>query len=194
MSVVEDPRVPFEAFFVKARTKTEQRAFMATHALEWLRFQHARRVPGCVMLDIDDTLIDGHEKVVHGFEFMHAFYKEAACLYPVHIVTARPDDCHRDVMALLCRLGFAIPPDRLHMLPERLYGQDLQHVVDFKWRTCVRIGQQHGGVVARLGDKLWDVAHPSSLSTYLKHVDDRACYLFMDPALKGTYSGKLPGL
>ena len=77
---------------------------------------------------------------------------------------------------------------------ERLYGKDLQHVVDFKWRTCVRIGQQHNGVVARLGDKLWDVAHPQSLTTYLKHVDDRGCYLFMDPMLRGTYSGKLPGL
>lgn len=192
--IVPDERVRFSAFFVKARTKTEQRSFVSEHALNWLGMQHRRGVVGCVMLDIDDTLIDGHERIAHGFEFMMEFFKKASRWYPVHIVTARPDSCHQEVIDLLHDRGFQIQPDRLHMLPEKLYGEDLSHVVRFKWNKYQEIFAQHKGVVARLGDKMWDVAHPHSMETYLKHVDDRACYVFLDPSLKGTYSGKLPGI
>ena len=145
------------------------------------------------MLDIDDTLIDGNQAVAHGFQLMQALFHEASLLFPVHIVTARPDDDHAHCMRLLRARGFAVPPDRLHMLPARLYGRDTRHVEDFKHGVYVQIGRQHGGVVARFGDKLWDVAHKDSLRTYLGHVDDRDCYLFLDPALRGTLSAKLPG-
>ena len=57
-----------------------------------------------------------------------------------------------------------------------------------------RSSRAHSGVVARFGDKLWDVAHVDSLDTYLQHVGDRDCYLFVDPRLKGTLSAKLPGV
>ena len=48
--------------------------------------------------------------------------------------------------------------------------------------------------VGRFGDKLWDVAELSSLDSYLSHVRDRDCYIFWDPKLGGTLSGKLPGV
>ena len=53
--------------------------------------------------------------------------------------------------------------------------------------------RKEGAVLARCGDKLWDVAHIDSLSTYLKHVDDKDCYVFFDPRLGGCLSAKLPG-
>ena len=196
MHLVPDDRVPFPAFHVRGRTKTELRSFVAEHAKLWLRTQHKRGARGAVMVDIDDTLIDGNERVEHGFQFMHELYDEAALLYPVHVVTARPDDDHGHCMRLLRDRGFAVPPDRLHMLPAHLYGRDTRHVEDFKHAAYVQIGRQHGGVVARFGDKLWDVAHRDSLRGergYLAHVDDRDCYLFLDPALRGTMSAKLPG-
>lgn len=193
MRIKSDESVDFPAFFVRDRTKTEQRRLVADHGLLWVRLQHARKARGAVMVDIDDTLIDGNECVQNGFEFMHYFYNEAALLYPVHVVTARPDDQHANVMRLLRERGFCVPPDRLHMLPSHLYGRDTRHVEDFKWKAFLEIGRTHGGVIARFGDKLWDVAHVSSLESYLTHVDDRDCYLFLDPALKGTFSGKLPG-
>lgn len=191
--LVPDDKVPFAAYFIRMRTKTEMRSFAAQHALEWLRVQSKRGARGAVMLDIDDTLIDGHEKVAHGFECMKIMYDEATMLFPVHIVTARPDDDHANVMRMMHVRGFKVPPDRLHMLPAHLYGRDYSHVEEFKWRTFLAIAHAHGGVVARLGDKLWDVAHLGSLRTYLAHVDDRDCYAFMDSALGGTLSVKLPG-
>ena len=194
MQLVRDPKVDFQAFFVKARTKTEQRRFVARHALQWIAMQHRRGARGAVMVDIDDTLIDGNECVKNGFELMRDFYAEASLVYPVHVVTARPDDQHANVMRLLRGRGFCVPPDRLHMLPSHLYGKDTRHVEEFKWKAFLKIAREHGGVVARLGDKLWDVAHVDSLDTYLQHVGDRDCYLFVDPRLKGTLSAKLPGV
>jgi hypothetical protein len=201
--IKEDERVPFAAFYVTTRPprrKELQRRFVADHARTWLALQKKRGAQGAVMVDIDDTLINGKEAVANGFEFMKELYDDASLLYPVHIVTARPDDNHARVMRLLRDRGFSIPPDRLHMLPEHLYGEDLRHVEEFKWKCFCRISQQHGGVVARFGDKMWDVAHLRSLDPQrppdkggLDHVPDSACYLFSDPALGGTLSAKLPG-
>ena len=193
-TLVEDARVPFPAYYVRYKSKTEQRMFVAFHAIQWLRFQHRRGTLGCVMVDIDDTLIDGNENVVNGFQFMKDFYQEIQAMFPMHVVTARPREDHARVMKLLLSRGFCIPPDRLHMLPTEDYGKDTSYVEDFKWTTYLAIGRAHDGVVARLGDKLWDVAHFDSLTTYLSHVADRDCYVFLDPRQKGTASFKLPGL
>ena len=194
MQAVQDTKVPFPAYIIKKpRTKTDQRRVIAEMSLSWLLLQHKRGARGAVMVDIDDTLIDGNETVQHGFEFMKILYEEASYLFPIHVVTARPEETRDIVMKLLKDRKFCIPPDRLHMLPTELYGEDLSHVERFKWNVYLDMARQHGGVVARFGDKMWDVAHHTSLHTYLSHVNVRSCYLFLDPALKGTLSGKLPG-
>ena len=193
MSLVADTRVPFPAYFVRYKSKTEQRMFVAYHAEQWVTYQHRRNSLGAVMVDIDDTLIDGNENVLHGFQYMKNLYEHIQTLFPLHVVTARPDEDHARVMRLLADRGFCIPPDRLHMLPTEHYGKDYSYVETFKWNTYVKIGREHNGVVARFGDKLWDVAAHESLTGYLAHVDDRDCYVFMDPAQKGTASFKLPG-
>lgn len=192
-NVVPDAEVDFEAFFVKAKTKSEQRRFIADHAITFLTMQKRRGARGAVMVDIDDTLIDGNENVSNGFQHMHDMYHAVYSLFPLHIVTARPRDQHAKVMGMLTKLGFLIPPDRLHMLPTHLYGLDTRHVEEFKWKAFLEIAEQHEAVVARFGDRLWDVAHIQSLDTYLKHVHDKDCYLFFDPRLKGCLSAKLPG-
>jgi hypothetical protein len=193
LTVHTDPKVDFRAFHVRSRSKTDMRLFVATHALPWLQHQHRRGSSGAVMVDIDDTLIDGNENVVHGFQYMKALYNEVQLLFPLYVVTARPDEDRDKVMKMLHRRGFCIPIDRLLMLPTEHYNKDLAHVERFKWRSYLEIAQAHDGVVARFGDKLWDVAHHASLHTYLSHVKDRDCYMFVDPNMKGTVSYKLPG-
>ena len=157
------------------------------------------------MIDIDDTLINNSEKVEDGFEFMKAMYDEISLLLPIYIVTARPRNEHINVMTMLKGIGFCIPPDRLRMLPtEMYYNGNNKDVEEFKWGEYMKISRLHNGVVARLGDKMWDVAHIHSLRPEskvgrsrcildLSHVPDRACYMFMDPNLNGTVSAKLPG-
>ena len=97
-------------------------------------------------------------------------------------------------MKLLRSLGFCIPPDRLHMLPGDLYDHGTETDVEmFKWKRYEYIKKTHGSVLARFGDKMWDVAHIDDLHTRLKHVQDRDAYLFFDPRLGGV-SYKLPAV
>ena len=194
MSILFDTNVPFAAYYIKARSKEEQRRILSEHALSWLRMQKQRGARGAIMIDIDDTIIDKNEKVHDGFECMHAMYQEMSLTFPIHVVTARPDDDHANAMKMLHKRGFCVAPDRLWMLPSALYGKSTTHVEEFKWKCYLKIGCAHGGVVARFGDKLWDVAHIASSQTYLKHVDDKHCYVFRDPQMRGTASFKLPGL
>lgn len=193
ITVAKDSTVPFQGYFIRGKTKTEQRQYLAEQALTWLQVQKKRGARGAVVYDIDDTILDGNETVQHGFQFMQTLFNKTSLMYPIHIVTARPDDNHDAVMQMLQRKGFCIPSDRLHMLPAHLWGKEGRHVEEFKWKCSVDIALRHGGVVARFGDKLWDVAHIDSLHTYLGHIRDRDCYVFLDPKLKGTFSGKLPG-
>ena len=196
-NIVRDTNMPFPAYFVRGtRSKTELRMFVARTALSWLSFEYARGVRGAVMLDIDDTLIDGRENVAFGFEFMKELYNNLCYRFPIHIVTARPDDDHENVMRMLMKKGFSIPPDRLHMLPTKYYGKSYSHVEDFKFNCYLRILKRHGNVVVRMGDKMWDVSHMDSIrgtNAYLAHVKDRECYIFRDPSMGRCMSCKLPG-
>ena len=196
MLIIRDTQVSFPAYFIRGtRSKTEMRMFLALVAKSWLTFEYKKGKRGAVMMDIDDTLIDGRENVAHGFEFMQDLYKHLSVLFPIHIVTARPDDEHQNVMQMLVKKGFCIPTDRLHMLPAKFYGKDYSHVEDFKYDCYCRIVKRHGCVIARMGDKLWDVAHMKSLrGGYLSHVKDKDCYLFKDPSMGPCVSCKLPGL
>ena len=189
----DDKVIP--AYFVRHKTKTAKRHMIAECACTWIRLQHRCGRKGAIMVDIDDTLIDGREAVANGFEGMQALYHEAWSRYPLHIVTARPDDEHANVMRMLMDRGFCIPPDRLHMLPKELYDDDSPardgHVEDFKARTAQKIAKAHGGIVARLGDKMWDVAPLARLRAgEFAHVRDEDCYIFL---VDGTASFKLPG-
>lgn len=194
IQLAPDRKVAFPAYFVRGtRSKTDLREFVARHALQYLTTLSRRGVTGAIMVDIDDTLIDGNEAVANGFQFMRQLYDDASLRFPLHIVTARPDEDHQATLRMLRKRGFVIPPDRLHMLPTSDYGKGTERVERFKAKTYDTIRRSHHHVVARFGDKLWDVAHLDSLHDYLSHVDDRACYIFRDPRLHGTYSAKLPG-
>ncbi|RPF82506.1 MAG: hypothetical protein CBC65_000065 [Rhodothermaceae bacterium TMED105] len=194
MNITKDKTIDFPLYYIKPDTKkTEARKIASEYALGWITYQKGTGATGCIIFDIDDTLIDGKERVSGGFEFMVSMYAKVHKLFPVHIVTARPNEDHASCMDMLAGKGICIPPDRLHMLPSELWGKDTCYVEEFKWECHKKCNRIHNGVIARFGDKLWDVAHIQSLRTYLGHVKDKHCCLFFDPYLNGTLSVKLPG-
>jgi len=202
LTIVRDAKVPFPAYIIKSKTrsKTELREYVASCATSWVMYQQRQGLRGAVMLDIDDTLIDGRESVAFGFGFMRDLYNTLHLHFPIHIVTARPDDEHGNVMSLLTKRGFCIPPDRLHMLPAELYGRSYSHVEDFKWERYKYIEKLHNLVLLRMGDKLWDVARLQSLrgtgeggTGNMSHITDPECYIFTDPGMQSCMSCKLPG-
>jgi hypothetical protein len=187
-------RAGFPSSFYINGNKTDQRTAVADHALLWLRIMKNMKRTGCIMVDIDDTLIDGNEAVHNGFQFMRVFYCAASQLYPLHMVTARPDSDHAAVIEMMWDRGYCIPPDRLHMLPAHLYGKTTRHVEEFKFKKSKEIAAMHNGLLVRVGDKLWDVTHLDTMDKGgLHHVADKDSYVFIDPLQPKTASYKLPG-
>jgi hypothetical protein len=202
MSVRVDSRVTFPAFFVRG-SKTAQRRFVHDLARLYLASPlierdasgeacTAERVGG-VMFDIDDTLVDGeHEGVNYGLTQLIELYQYLSRDHPSYIVTARPRVDKKSCCAMLHSKGIYVQEDRLHMLPTHLYGKGDEHVINFKWTTSVDDIKHH--LIARFGDKLWDVAHPDTVRAHLSHVGDEDCYVFLDPRLPNCLSCKMPGV
>ena len=197
MLVTQDVRAPFPCYFLRSRDKTTQRKGIAQFGASWCTAQHCRGIEGRVMIDIDDTLINSRESArCDGFQDMLQLYKDINPFFIIHIVTARPDYDKEGCLCMLHKRGFAVDPDRLHMLPGHLYdhSKHIDHdVTQFKWDCFRKLRAMPGMVVARFGDKLWDVAHPDSIPRDLVHICDRDCIVFLDPRLGGTLSAKLPG-
>ena len=188
-----DNTFDFPVYSVQGGTKAEQRQYIAEYAISWLMLQKKRGVYGAIMIDIDDTILDGRQMVQNGFELMKTLFDVAVCFFPIHIVTARPDSEKDYVIRMLQERGFTIPFDRLHLLQEAWYGKGDEFVERYKLDMFIRIANMHNGCVARFGDRLWDVAHIDALHTYMKDVSNRSCYIFKDRRLRGTLSFKLPG-
>ena len=195
VAVTNDHRASFPAVFVESDNLTAQRKYVADEAKKWLKQQLQKGIRGAVVFDIDDTLINGNEAVAHGFEHMVDPFKWASVHFPVEFVTARPEDDKAHVMGLLHsdKRRLCIHWNHLHMMKtEEYHSGESKFVKDFKWGKHKEFVKKYGVVLARLGDRLWDVAERRSPDTYLRHVGDEACYIFSDPVLKGTRSFKLP--
>lgn len=173
-------------------TKTRQRRIVADHALMWIDSQILAGRKGCVIFDIDDTLVNGSEQAKGGFEFMVRMYKSIRRRVPVQIITARPWDTFDKTMEMLESRGIHVDAAHLHMMdPDEWEHGSTDDVERFKWVCYVKCRDLHGHVIARFGDKLWDVAHIKDLKTPL--AEDAESVLFFDNKMKGTLSGKLPG-
>ena len=154
--------------------------FIAFHAIQWIRFQRQRRTLGCVMVDIDDTLIDGNS-VVNGFQFMKDLYQEIQTMFPVHVVTARPDEDHARVMKLKLSRGFCIPPDHLQGSHRALRQGLLVH-----WRSSMNTflkiarAQRCGRAFRRqnVGRRA------QTESDRVPRTQDKDCCVFLDPRQK----------
>ena len=201
MRLIPDKRVPFPAHFICDQSIQAKRQMIARIGMSWLRLQKERGAQGFIMFDIDETIVDNNENVIHGFEYMRELFNEYHSKFPIHFVTARPHTDHAYVIDMLAKKKFSISPERLHMLPAEQYNKDEKYTIAFKWETFLEISKMHGGCVARFGDQLWDVAHchydnatsQYKVDTSLSHVQYKDCYVYYDPKLKGTMSCKMPG-
>lgn len=197
--LLTDRSVSFPAFYVKGKNKTETRELLATHAMYWLKNQVRLGKKGALYFDIDDTIISSNNGVsMYGFTFLQDVFKEFQHIFHIHIVTARPERGRAETIDQLKSKKLYVMHDNLHMLDDKVYDHGTnEDFARFKWTAYLKIREKHGEVIARFGDKMWDVAHFTALYSdrpYLKHVDDTAGYMFSDPRLRGTASYKCPGV
>ena len=85
--------------------------------------QDVRRC-GAVVFDIDDTLVDGCERQVHGFKEMVdlARYVQGHPRLRLHVVTARPRDSRAHILKLFAKnMGITLEPGNLWTLSTEHY-------------------------------------------------------------------------
>ena len=151
------------------------------------------------MFDIDDTLIDDDQKVQKGFEHMRELFLICKTLkFPVYVVTARPDDDEEYVYGMMGRRGMHIEDKHLHMLPAKQYNEKDddkrdKFITNFKFGVYLDLVKKHDRVLARFGDKFWDVTHKITIERDLGHLPDTTCLIFRDRLQGMCVSYKLPG-
>lgn len=146
-----------------------------------------------VVLDIDDTLVDRQEKLNDGFQFMAEFFKDARMHgVSMHFVSARPESTRGEVLRLLNAACCGVDSRNLWLMTDRAYDSgDMDKVVSFKDASYKAIRRDHT-VIARFGDRLWDIARPKVVGTKLSALDDRSCFVCVD-STHWCLSAKLPG-
>tara|TARA_B100002051_G_C16582564_1_gene558457 strand:+ start:17 stop:595 length:579 start_codon:yes stop_codon:yes gene_type:complete len=183
-----------DAPFVVARilgTMTEQREILAEWANMWLSYQQSRNAQGCLIFDIDETVITRNEGEIKP---MCKLYRKYRNIFPCYFVTARPDTAQSktDTIRMLKKLdldGYA----GIHFMPEKLYRSNhVDAVLDYKFGKRCDILQQQRAILARFGDMIWDVASVKKNKSVEELLDSRNAAIMFLPGLNGEVGVKLP--
>lgn len=194
MVTTEDTRVPFNAFFIQQSIgRPAQRHMIADTARAWIAYCHDQGRSGCVIFDVDDTVVDGNEQ---SFDVMAWVFDFAKACYPVHVVTARPDTPNNRAYTadLLKNRKMFVPDSHLHMMNESDWetGDD-RLVHSYKFNKRNELFEKEKGVVAFFDDKLYNLAHPNNLAAMEEYIHDHHAYMFWDSKLGYQGCFKMPG-
>ena len=189
---------PYSCYRVDATSKRQKLEVIALVAKLWLRgyglAECSREHTPAIVYDVDETLIDGNQRVSGGYRRIREVFDEGRRAgFSTHLVTARPRSSRRDVLELLERERIVVDSSNLWMMDDGEWERnDPRDVKRFKYDSFKKIRKQHGSVVARFGDRLWDICRPDHADTCLRDVQDKECVLFFDPG-QGCLCSKMPG-
>ena len=114
---------------------------------------------GCVVFDIDDTLVDAHEQLVP--EVVAILKKCAALKVPCAIVTARPEAGRAYTREMLRARGILMYASSLDMMPDQEDTVTVSDVCKYKSSKRRALHAKHGAVFGTSGDMWWDVVGPA---------------------------------
>jgi hypothetical protein len=183
---------PFVIAKISGNTK-EQREKICGWIDIWLGYQIKRGKKGCLIFDIDDTLITGHENPIQS---VCEIFKKYCDIFPCYIVTARPDvpGNKEATEKMLKSLGLG-NYKKIYLMPEPAYsGGKKDAVLEFKYRARTEILKKYETeVLARFGDQNWDVTSPQKNTEFEKYINTRDCCITFIPNMGSEVGIKLPG-
>lgn len=177
-------------------SKFAKRTLVAEVGMVWIRSvlaaqQHRSTAkPPAIIFDIDDTLCDSTER---GFDHMIRLFQMARRnSLRLHVISARPEGTRRVVLELLNRLCVGVDSENLYLMTEEEYSTGGPAITtNFKHTNYEKVATKHT-VIARFGDRIWDVARPEVIKSKLSGCKDEDSFFCVDP--KYFYlSAKLPG-
>lgn len=125
-----------------------RRAQAAQFSIAWITFSKKCIKDVCVVFDIDDTLVNGEERVIPSIA--EVYHRCAEMGVPIYLVTARPEseENRRETKKMLAKNGFTAHR-RLYMIP-----RDVK-ISSFKTRARQDIAREHS-MCACFGDQFTD--------------------------------------
>lgn len=164
----------------------------------WLTFELNRGNKGCLIFDIDETVIEEKnrdEVLIKPVANLYKKYRDKGV--HVYFVTARPDvpGNKKETEKMLKRLGLHGYQD-LFLMGKEFTGSREYSVNKFKFTRRKEILEKCGHVMARIGDMPWDSLPPPSTfkgeTALLKEIKNEQCFIIFHPNLPEV-SVKLPG-
>lgn len=162
---------------VEGDNKDERIANAVQWITHWLKFKSLCGKTGCVVFDIDDTLVDNKEKPIPS---MIKLYKLCISLgFVVNIVTARPESKknRKETSQMLDDRGISMY-EALYMMPANL-DTTASIISIYKANARADIAERHE-ILANCGDMWTDhVKYPTPLKEFQdREVEETAvCFL-----------------
>ena len=155
----------------------------------WLNFKKMCQQKGCVIFDIDDTLVDDKEKQIWN---IIRVYKHCLKLdFAVNIITARPESkINRKLTEEMLHSKGIEDYEALYMMPDNL-DKTFNSMSQYKFLARKHVASRHT-ILANIGDMWSDhLKYPTKVKE-LDELDVGMCAIFFCPGT--TYpSLKLPG-
>jgi len=175
---------------VNGKDKNEQILNACDWMSYWLKFKHMCGQKGCVIFDIDDTLVDDKEKQIAN---VIRIYKQ--CLKygnVVNIITARPESkINRQRTEEMLNERGINEYEALYMMPSDI-KPTLHSISNFKYLARKDVASRYP-ILANLGDMWSDhLKYPTKINE-LNDLDVKMCALFFCPGTNYP-SLKLPGM
>ena len=145
----------------------------------WIDFIKLQTNNGCVVFDIDDTLVDDFERIIKSV--CSVFHHCIKNRIPVFLITARPDGReNRSLTKQMLEYNGLCGYKRLYMMPQKLENS-WENISKFKFAARHHIGQ-HNFIISCFGDMWTDhMVFPiksHSLSDMLKTTSRRDCVIW----------------
>ena len=174
---------------VNGKDKTEEIVNASDWMMYWLNFKHLCQQKGCVIFDIDDTLVDNSEKQIIPIV---RIYKHCIKLgFIVNIITARPESKQNRKLTeeMLHERGIDMY-EALYMMPSNL-DTTFNSISHYKYLARKDVASRHT-ILANFGDMWSDhLKYPTKI-TQLNELDVKMCAIFFCPGTNYP-SLKLPG-
>jgi hypothetical protein len=180
-------------------TRQEQRQKSMEWLDLWLSLEIKRGRHGCLIFDIDDTVIEENkneeDKLIKPVSNLYKKYRDLGI--PIYFVTARPDvrGNKKATETMLHKLGLG-GYKGLFLMGKEYTGDRDDAVNNFKFNKRNEIYKLCGHIMARIGDMGWDSLPPPKTfkgdTKVLHEIHDSDCYIVFHPKLSEV-SIKLPG-
>ena len=174
---------------INGKNAMEKRVSACDWLSSWLKFQKMMGRKGCVIFDIDQTLIDEEENPLQ--PVVNILHLTLHLNFIPIIITARPDFSENVQYTTQLLKSIGLKYERLFMMPHTLQPT-LESISNYK-RSARNVVAKEFDILANIGDMWTDfVIFPLEKNKFIVDRDKSECAIFFPEDEHGEVSVKIP--